>query len=214
MTAARRLTRLDRLVLCLDRLHAERLDASAPERPNPAGEEAATDLPAAQRQRSARLMRVNHSGEICAQALYVGQAAFARNDRVAAALQQAADEESDHLHWCQQRLRELGTRASRLNLFWLAGSLAIGGLASLAGDRWSLGFLAETERQVVDHLEGHLRRLPSADGRSRAIIAAMREDEARHATNALAHGAAELPRWLRELMRLSARVMTSVAARI
>lgn len=163
---------------------------------------------------AARLMRVNHSGEICAQALYVGQAAFARDDRIAATLRQAAAEEVDHLSWCSQRLRELGAPPSLLNPLWLIGSLGCGALASLAGDRWSLGFLAETERQVVEHLESHLQLLPERDRRSRAIVAVMRDDEARHATTASNHGAAELPWWLRRLMRLSARMMTIAAARI
>ena len=215
MIESRRLTRLDRLVLCLERLRPGMVDSRAPGRPDPGDSESATEpTAAAERRLAGRLMRVNHTGELCAQALYVGQAAFARNDRVAAALRQAAAEEVDHLVWCQHRLRELDVSPSRLNPLWLGGALACGALASMAGDRWSLGFLAETERQVVEHLESHLRSLPALDGRSRAIITAMRDDEARHATTAVAHGAAELPTWLQRLMRLSARVMTTVAARI
>jgi ubiquinone biosynthesis monooxygenase Coq7 len=210
----RRLTRFDGLVLCLDRLRTAALDAREPGRPVPGAMDAAAELPAAQRPLAARLMRVNHTGELCAQALYVGQATFARDDRIAAVLSQAAAEEVDHLFWCQRRLRELDARPSLLNPLWLGGALACGVLASLAGDRWSLGFLAATERQVVEHLESHLRLLPERDRRSRAIVAVMRADEARHATTAVIHGAAELPRWLQRLMRWSARVMTTVAARI
>ena len=156
-------------------------------------------------------MRVNHSGEVCAQALYVGQALLARDDATSAALLRAAAEEGDHLCWCEQRLAELGSRASRLNPLWFAGSYLIGVVAAATGDRSSLGFVEETERQVVQHLERHLGQLPAADERSRAIVQAMRADEARHAEHAARSGAMRLPRLVRAGMRASARVMTTVA---
>jgi ubiquinone biosynthesis monooxygenase Coq7 len=164
-----------------------------------------------QRRLSASLMRVNHSGEICAQALYQGQALTARNPRAKAALEQAAREETEHLAWTEGRIEELGGRKSLLNPVWYAGSFALGALAGLAGDRWNLGFLAETERQVVTHLEGHLGRLPEEDARSRAIVEKMKEDEARHATSAVGHGAAELPEPAKVAMRLSSKVMTETS---
>lgn len=157
------------------------------------------------------LLRVDHAGEVCAQALYQGQALTARRATVGDHLRQAAREENDHLDWCARRLQELGARPSRLNPLWYAGSLAIGALAGLAGDRWSLGFVAETERQVEAHLDGHLDRLPSADHRSRAILQQMRHDEAHHATVALESGAAPLPTPVRGLMALASRAMTATA---
>jgi len=160
---------------------------------------------------SASLMRVNHTGEICAQALYQGQALTARNPRARSALEQAAREETEHLAWTERRIEELGGRKSLLNPVFYAGSFAIGAAAGLIGDRWNLGFLAETERQVVTHLEGHLQRLPVEDGRSRAIVEHMKDDEARHATSAVSHGAAELPEPAKAAMRLSSKVMTETA---
>jgi len=160
---------------------------------------------------AAALMRVNHTGEICAQALYQGQALTARNPRARAALEQAAQEETDHLAWTERRIAELGGRKSLLNPLWYSGSFAMGALAGLLGDRWNLGFLAETERQVVAHLQGHLERLPAEDGRSRAIVERMKEDEARHATSAIEYGASELPQPAKLAMRLSSKVMTETA---
>jgi ubiquinone biosynthesis monooxygenase Coq7 len=156
-------------------------------------------------------MRVNHTGEICAQALYQGQALTARNLQAKAALEQAAQEETEHLAWTERRIAELGGRKSLLNPAWYAGSFAIGALAGLLGDRWNLGFLAETERQVVAHLEGHLQRLPAEDSKSRAIVEKMKQDEARHATTAIEHGASALPQPARDAMRLSSKVMTETA---
>ena len=156
-------------------------------------------------------MRVNHVGEICAQALYQGQAATAKADSVRQKMQRSAQEENDHLAWTQARVQELMTHTSYLNPVWYVGSLAIGAAAGLAGDRWSLGFLAETERQVVEHLNGHLARLPANDQKSRAIVEQMREDEGRHATVAIEAGAAELPLPVRKLMRLASKFMTSTA---
>ena len=156
-------------------------------------------------------MRVNHAGEVCAQALYQGQALTARNPRAKAALAQAGAEEVEHLAWTEQRIVELGGRRSLLNPLWFAGSYMMGAAAGFAGDRWNLGFLAETERQVVEHLDGHLKRLAHQDAKSRAIIAAMKRDEAKHATTALYNGGIELPLPCRVMMRLASRVMTTTA---
>ncbi len=170
-----------------------------------------TGMTAAERELAAALMRVNHSGEICAQALYQGQALTARNPNARVALERAAQEETEHLAWTESRIEELGGRKSLLNPAWYAGSFAIGALAGLLGDRWNLGFLAETERQVVAHLEGHLTRLPREDHKSRAILEQMKDDETRHATSAITHGGAELPAPAKRAMRLSSRVMTETA---
>ena len=167
-----------------------------------------------ERREVAALMRVNHAGEIAAQALYQGQALTARNAEVRAALAQAAREETDHLVWCAHRIEELGDRVSLLNPLWYAGSFAIGALAGLAGDRVSLGFVAETERQVVEHLESHLERLPGEDLRTRAVIEQMRRDEEHHGSVAKAAGGTDLPRVVQRAMRLTAKVMTSTAARL
>lgn len=179
-------------------------------RPSPA---AAVESPLSEedRRRAAALMRVNHAGEIAAQALYHGQALAARSHETRAWLLAAAREESDHLAWCQTRLEELGSRTSRLNPLWYAGSFAIGALAAAFGDRASLGFVAETERQVEGHLDEHLARLPAADERSRVILREMRTDESRHGSNARAGGAAPLPRPVRTLMKQTARIMTGTA---
>jgi 3-demethoxyubiquinol 3-hydroxylase len=165
-------------------------------------------LDEADRQQSARLMRVNHAGEVAAQALYRGQALTARDAGAAAAMNQAAAEETDHLAWCEQRLDELGGRVSVLNPLWYAGSFLIGSLAGALGDRTSLGFLSETERQVESHLDDHLTRLPAADARSRAIIEQMRRDEIAHGAKAETLGAAALPGWVKAAMRLTSRLMT------
>lgn len=177
-------------------------------RSNPATATLPTELSSEARQQAGRLMRVNHSGEVCAQALYQGQALTARLDAVRGQMEQASNEENDHLAWCAARLKELDTRPSLLNPLFYAGALTIGALAGKAGDRWSLGFVAETERQVVQHLNAHLERLPSEDQPSRAILEQMREDEARHATGALAAGGASLPLAVRALMRGMSKVMT------
>lgn len=166
------------------------------------------DMDDAQRALAAALMRVNHSGEICAQALYQGQALTARDSGARAALEAAAQEETEHLAWTEKRIAELGGRKSLLNPLWYAGSFAIGAAAGALGDKWNLGFLAETERQVVHHLDSHLDRLPETDRKSRAIVRQMRDDEARHATSARQHGGAELPQAVRTAMRLSSKVMT------
>jgi len=164
-----------------------------------------------QRRESAALMRVNHAGEIAAQALYHGQALVSRSDATRDILLQAAREETDHLAWCETRLKELGSRPSLLNPLWYCGSFAIGVLAAAAGDRTSLGFVVETERQVEGHLDEHLTRLPSVDMRSRAILKQMRADEIEHGATAKAAGGSELPAPISALMRHAARVMTTAA---
>jgi len=156
-------------------------------------------------------MRVNHTGEVCAQALYSGQALVARNDRVRAAMRAAAAEERDHLSWCRARLRDLDSRPSLLDPLWYAGSFAWGVASGLAGDRWSLGFLAETEAQVERHLEGHLERLPGDDVASREIVAKMRDDEARHGQTGRSLGAAELPYPVKRAMQSASKLMTRTA---
>jgi ubiquinone biosynthesis monooxygenase Coq7 len=163
------------------------------------------------RREAAALMRVNHVGEVCAQALYEAQALGTPDPELRRAFRAAADEEVDHLAWTQRRIEELGGRTSLLNPLWYAGAFAIGTLAARLGDRVSLGFMAETERQVEEHLHGHLERLPAEDRRSRAIVAAMKADEARHGATAGALGGAELPWPARLAMRLAARVMTRTA---
>lgn len=164
-----------------------------------------------QRREAASLMRVNHTGEICAQALYQGQALTAREVSAKAALEQAAREETEHLAWTERRIAELGGSKSVLNPLFYAGSFALGALSGLLGDKWNLGFLAETERQVVKHLEGHLERLPADDQKSRAIVEQMRDDEARHATTAINYGGAELPGPVKAAMKASSKVMTETA---
>ncbi len=175
----------------------------------------ASALPAtltdAQRRESAALMRVNHAGEVAAQALYHGQALAARAPATRELLLKSAHEEADHLGWCEQRLRELGSTPSLLNPLWYFGSFAIGAVAATFGDGASLGFIAETERQVEGHLDEHLRRLPAADSTSRAVVDAMRTDEIAHAGSARAAGAVELPGLIRGLMRGTAKVMTRTA---
>ena len=171
-------------------------------------------LTEAQRREAGALMRVNHVGEICAQALYTAQAASTRDPALQKELLQAAEEETDHLAWTRARIEELGTHPSRLNPFWYAGAFGLGLVAGRLGDPWSLGFVAETERQVEAHLDGHLSRLPEADTASRAVVTQMKDDEARHARWAEQSGAAPLPGPAKALMRLAARVMTTVAHRI
>lgn len=189
-------------------------DADGTARDNPGTPSPDMPLDEAQRRHAAGLMRVNHAGEVSAQALYRGQALVARNPRVREHLLAAAREEQDHLRWCEQRLQELGDVPSRLQPLWYAGSFAIGAAAGLAGDRWSLGFIDETERQVSAHLDEHLRQLPDQDQRSRAIVEAMREDEDRHAREAREAGGQPLPAPVRGLMRQVARIMKFGAYRI
>jgi ubiquinone biosynthesis monooxygenase Coq7 len=206
---SRSLTPLDQLIAGADRaLRTVFAGSTASERENPAGNIAETVHEESERRHVAGLMRVNHAGEIAAQGLYQGQAATARLDSVRAAMDSAAEEENDHLAWCEQRLAELGSRPSILNPLWYAGSFAIGATAGAIGDKWSLGFVAETERQVVRHLEDHLDRLPSDDGRSRAILEQMKLDEEHHGATAEEAGGARLPAPIRNLMGVVSRVMT------
>jgi ubiquinone biosynthesis monooxygenase Coq7 len=208
----RTLTPLDACLLEIDKALRALWTEARGTRATPGDTDADAELNAAERQQVAALMRINHAGEICAQALYQGQALTARAPHLRAALAQAAAEETDHLAWTRQRLHELGGRASLLNPFWYAGALALGALAGAAGDQWNLGFLAETERQVETHLENHLQRLPIQDKRSRAILEQMKSDESQHAETATHLGAASLPAPLKGLMRLAAKCLTHTAA--
>ena len=202
--------RLDQLLIAADEALRTLSGVASSSRPAP-GREAADAGDEASKRLSAGLMRVNHAGEICAQALYSGQALFARNPAVREALNAAAAEERDHLAWCRERLRELDSRPSYLDPLWYAGSFALGVTSGLAGDRWSLGFLTETEAQVEQHLDGHLDRMPPGDQRSRTIIEQMREDERRHGQSGRALGGTELPLPVKLAMRAFSRVMTRTA---
>jgi len=215
MTELRNISPLDRWLIRAD--EALRLAAGAappPARPNPADELEGSDLDEQQRRHVAGLMRVNHAGEICAQALYAGQAATARTVSVRRVMQQAADEEIDHLSWCESRLKELDSHPSLLNPLWYAGSFAIGALAGLAGDRWSLGFVRETEQQVEAHLQQHIERLPDSDQRSHAILDQMKTDEAQHGRMAEDAGGRELPEPVRKAMAFTAGIMKTLAYRL
>jgi ubiquinone biosynthesis monooxygenase Coq7 len=161
-----------------------------------------------EKRHTARLMRINHTGEVCAQALYQGQAITAKLPTVRKSMERAAMEENDHLDWCERRLEELDDRKSLLNPLWYAGSFAIGAAAGIAGDKWSLGFVAETEKQVTAHLEDHLSKLPAQDVKSRAILEQMKVDEMHHATSALDAGGAALPSPIKTAMKLTSKVMT------
>ena len=207
-----RLDRLDRLIIAFDRVlrGAARVEHGAP-RQSPAEDYSDHALDERERRHSAGLMRVNHAGEVAAQALYQGQSLVAREPETREAMEQAAREEGDHLVWCRARLEELDSAPSVLDPIWYTGSLAIGAAAGIAGDRWSLGFVAETERQVVEHLEDHLSRLPEGDHRSRAVLTRMQADEQHHATRAHAAGGAELPPIVQRAMRAASKVMTRTA---
>lgn len=211
MSTERRYSPLDRLLMGVDRSLRGAATASTSGRGNPSQSTEAAPLKPRETRHAAGLMRVNHAGEIAAQALYLGQAAVARDPGVRDQLLQAAAEERDHLRWCEERLTELGSKPSRLDPAWYAGSYVMGVLAGLTGDRTSLGFVAETERQVVEHLESHLGKLPERDLRSRAIVRAMQHDEAWHGEHALASGGRELPAPVRRAMQLIAKVMTKTA---
>lgn len=205
---------VDRMIGELDRALRTIAGVSQAARVSPAESVAEADLQASERAHAAALMRVNHVGEVCAQALYQGQAVTARSAQARGALERAAREEQDHLAWSAERIAELRGRPSLLNPVWYAGSLALGLAAGVLGDKWNLAFLAETERQVEEHLSGHLARLPPEDRRTRALVHAMREDEARHRATAIEMGAAELPPPVKLAMRLASRLMTSVAYRL
>lgn len=211
---SRNYTAIDQLMLHIDTgMRTLFGRPQATERPNPAAERADTELSAQEKRHAAGLMRVNHAGEVAAQGLYEGQALTARLPEIKEKMAQAAQEENDHLAWCEQRITELGQHKSLLNPVWYGGSLTIGAVAGLAGDKWSLGFVAETERQVVNHLDEHLEQLPEQDSKSRAILEQMKEDEQHHATTAVEAGGAELPEVIKKLMRLTSKVMTKTAYR-
>ncbi|TVQ49310.1 MAG: 2-polyprenyl-3-methyl-6-methoxy-1,4-benzoquinone monooxygenase [Gammaproteobacteria bacterium] len=210
----RRLTPLDRLLAGADNLLRTLAVPATAARANPAADTPEAPLDDAERAHVAGLMRVNHAGEVAAQALYHGQALLARDEVTAEYLAGAAREEGDHLAWCRERLEEIGARPSRLDPLWYLGAFTVGAAAAAAGDRLSLGFVEETERQVVEHLEGHMRQLPETDERSRRILRAMALDEAEHGDAARAAGARRLPWAARRAMRMAARVMTATAYRI
>lgn len=208
----RRLSPLDLVFRQLDEAVRTVLAPPPPaSRPNPAEDVAEAPMTDRERRHAAALMRVNHAGEVMAQGLYQGQALTARLDEVRGAMEQAAVEEFDHLAWCEQRLTELRDRPSLLGPVWYTGAFLLGAGAGLAGDRWSLGFVAETEAQVINHLEDHLGSLPPADQRSRAIIEQMKIDEAQHGAEAQAAGGLPLPAPAKGLMTLMSKVMTRAA---
>ena len=202
---------IDRLIIGFDKGLRTLFAPAQSVRPVPGEAVPAALLEDRERALAASLMRVNHTGEICAQALYEGQALTARDSAAKSALERAAQEETEHLAWTERRIEELGGRKSILNPFFYTTSFAIGVATGLLGDRWNLGFLAETERQVVEHLSGHLERLPAGDEKSRAILEQMREDEARHATSARNHGGGELPEPAKRVMRFASGIMTRTA---
>lgn len=212
--SSRASTKADRLLSALDDGLRTVFTPTRPSRPSPADALSRVDLTAVDAREAGALMRVNHVGEICAQALYRSQALFSRSDELRGHFELAAQQELDHLAWTAERVAELGTHTSRLAPVWWAGAFAWGSLAGLAGDRWSLGFVVETERQVEAHLASHLDRLPVEDTPSRAIVDQMKREEAEHAQAALAAGALPLPAPVRGLMRLAAKVMTTVSHRI
>ncbi|RDH83045.1 MAG: demethoxyubiquinone hydroxylase family protein [endosymbiont of Galathealinum brachiosum] len=208
----RHLNPIDQLIVQSD--HALRTIFGNPvttERKNPSNDTSESPLNDTERKLSSGLMRVNHSGEVSAQALYQGQALTARLDKVRESMKRAALEENDHLAWTEQRLRELSSQKSILNPVWYCGSFAIGAIAGLLGDKWSLGFVAETEHQVIRHLDEHLEKLPKNDLRSEAVLKQMKVDEAHHATVALEGGGAELPWPVKKLMAAMSKVMTTSA---
>lgn len=184
------------------------------ERANPGNTAEEGELSSQEKDLAGRLMRVNHSGEVAAQGLYQGQALTAKLPEVKAKMERAAQEENDHLDWCEQRINELGTHTSYLNPFWYFGSVAIGATAGLAGDKWSLGFVAETEHQVVKHLSSHLNQISEQDHKSRAILTQMKEDEGQHATVAINAGGAELPAPIKKFMALTSKIMTKTAYQV
>ncbi len=214
----RHLSPIDRLIAGLDEgLRTVCANRTRSARPSPADslsdEGPDEGLSEDEREHAAGLMRINHAGEVAAQALYQSQALTARDRDVAERLQHAADEEVDHLAWCGARLEELGSGPSKLTPLWYGGAFAIGTLAGVAGDRWNLGFVAETERQVCAHLEDHLQRLPESDARSRAVVRQMHTEEAEHGEAATAAGGSELPRPVRDIMWATSRVMAGLAYR-
>jgi ubiquinone biosynthesis monooxygenase Coq7 len=208
MKATRQYSIFDKICLSLDQAVRALTDtAKTSGQPYPAKNTENGEMDEAKQKHAAALMRINHTGEICAQGLYHGQALVSRGERMQEKMQQAAIEEGDHLAWCKQRLDELGSHTSYLNPLWYAGSFCIGMAAGMIGDQWSLGFVVETERQVIKHLAGHLQSLPAADLRSHHIIQQMEKDEAKHRDDAIAEGARELPSTVKKAMALTSKVM-------
>jgi ubiquinone biosynthesis monooxygenase Coq7 len=206
---------IDRLIIEFDTALRSVVGGANSQRPTPDSEQSSKSvLDAQERKHAAGLMRVNHVGEVCAQALYQSQKLVARNPQIQEMLSHSGQEEMDHLAWCETRLQELGSHTSYLNPFWYAGSFAIGLAAGLAGDKWSLGFVAETEKQVENHLESHLEKLPLEDHRSRAIVEQMRVDEIEHGQAALQAGGAVLPEPIQKMMQAMSKVMTKTAYKI
>ncbi len=206
---------IDRLIIEFDTALRSVVGGANSQRPAPGSEFLSkTALDAQERQHAAGLMRVNHVGEVCAQALYQSQKLVARNPQIQEMLSHSGQEEMDHLAWCETRLQELGSHTSYLNPFWYAGSFAIGLAAGLAGDKWSLGFVSETEKQVENHLESHLQKLPQEDHRSRAIVDQMRIDEIEHGKAAKDAGGVPLPEPIQKIMQMMSKIMTSTAYKI
>ena len=209
------MTPIDRLIIEFDTALRSVVGGANAQRPTPGSESGANiALDSEQRKHAAGLMRVNHVGEVCAQALYQSQKLVARNSEIKEMLDRSGQEELDHLAWCETRLKELGSHTSYLNPFWYAGSFAIGLAAGLAGDKWSLGFVAETEKQVENHLESHLKKLPEEDDRSRAIVDQMRLDEIEHGQAAVHAGGVALPEPIQKIMQAMSKVMTTAAYKI
>jgi ubiquinone biosynthesis monooxygenase Coq7 len=206
---------IDRLIIEFDTALRSVVGGANSQRPAPGSELLSkTVLDTQERQHAAGLMRVNHVGEVCAQALYQSQKLVARNPQIQEMLDHSGQEEMDHLAWCETRLQELGSHTSYLNPFWYAGSFAIGLAAGLAGDKWSLGFVSETEKQVENHLESHLQKLPQEDHRSRAIVDQMRMDEIEHGQAAKDAGGVPLPEPIQKMMQMMSKIMTSTAYKI
>lgn len=199
----------DQLILQFDRALRTVFAPAQARRQSPAHAALKSPILPAEKATAVRLMRINHSGEVCAQALYQGQSLTARSPEIRATLSAAADEEQDHLAWCEERLNELGGRKSLFNPLMYGGSFALGALSGLLGDRWNMAFLAETERQVEGHLTDHLDRLPASDAKSRAVLEQMRHDEAAHSVMAQTHGAADMPAQIKRAMRVGSQVMKS-----
>jgi len=209
------MTLIDRFIVEFDTALRSVVGGANAQRPTPGNESGANAaLDSEQRKHAAGLMRINHVGEVCAQALYQSQKLVARNTDIKEMLNHSGQEEMDHLAWCETRLKELGSHTSYLNPFWYAGSFAIGLAAGLAGDKWSLGFVAETEKQVESHLESHLKNLPEEDHRSRAIVDQMRMDEIEHGKQATHAGGENLPEPIQKIMQAMSKVMTTTAYKI
>ncbi len=210
--STRHYSSIDQILLLIDKgISSVFGNPAITERPNPTTDMAGCTLTDADKKLSGRLMRINHAGEVAAQGLYQGQALTAQLPEVREKMERAALEENDHLAWCRQRTNELETHTSYLDPLWYAGSAAIGAIAGIVGDKWSLGFVAETEHQVIKHLDKHLSQLPENDTQSKAILEQMKEDEGHHATVAIQAGAATLPKPIKNLMKLTSKIMTRTA---